>query len=49
MGVEINGIIPVKVLILIYRQIDIVSSKLIKVMISRRKAGRRAISVLWLY
>ena len=30
-------------------KIDIVSSELIKVMISRRKEGRRAISVLWLY
>ena len=35
--------------LLIYRQIDIVSSELIKVMVSRRKEGRRAISVLWLY
>jgi hypothetical protein len=35
--------------LLIYRQIDTVLSELIKVMISRRKEGRRAISVLWLY
>ena len=30
-------------------RVDIVSSELIKVMISKRKEGRRAISVLWLY
>jgi hypothetical protein len=29
---------------LMYRQIDIVSSELIKVMVSRRKEGSRAIS-----
>ena len=34
--------------VLMCRQIDIASSELIKVMISRRKEGRRAISVLWL-
>ena len=30
-------------------RVDIASSELIKVMISKRKEGRRAISVLWLY